>query len=163
MGSNGVTVPRLKGERTFEVEVWTFDRRWRRLRTPRSLLLPEQRPGRTHPRPRAAGASHDCPASKHAQHHGKSLQGGGGKRRDTAPAPEGADDIRSRAPSLPACHNSPLKEKRPMNHHHCEPSGNNTRTLYALDLPRAPVRHRLSGAAPRALRRLRDHGLQFRP
>ena len=28
------------------------------------------------------------------------MQGGGGKRRDTTPAPEGADDIRSRAPSL---------------------------------------------------------------
>ena len=40
VGSNGETVFRLKGERAFEVDVWTFIRRCRLLLTPRILVLP---------------------------------------------------------------------------------------------------------------------------
>ena len=62
VGSNGEIVLRLKGERAFEVDVWTFNRRCRATLTPRILVLTygvpsgsQQGRGPTCPRPCRVG------------------------------------------------------------------------------------------------------------
>ena len=54
--------------------------------------------------PRAAGAPHDWPASKHGQHHRKPSQEGVAENSVTRLLPAGTQDVCSRAPSLPAYH-----------------------------------------------------------